>query len=39
MNQTKYTMKLLKETRKIGSRPLSIPMEANHKLNIKNGSA
>lgn len=39
MNQRKYMIDLLKETRKIGSRPLSTHIEANHKLGIKDESA
>lgn len=38
MNQRKYILDLLKETRKIGIRPIFIPMELNHKLSIKDES-
>ncbi|CAN6477878.1 unnamed protein product [Victoria cruziana] len=35
MCQMKYTLELLKETRKLGCRPASMPVELNHKLSIK----
>lgn len=37
MSQRKYSLNLLKETGKICSRPISIPVESNHKSSIKDG--
>ncbi|CAN6461482.1 unnamed protein product [Victoria cruziana] len=38
MCQKKYTIDLLKDTGKLGSRPASMPVEHNHKLSIKDGN-
>lgn len=39
MCQKKYTLDLLRETGNIGNRPISIPIETNHKLSIKDENA
>lgn len=37
LNQKKYTLDLLKESEKLRCRPMRTPIEANHKLSIKDG--
>ena len=37
LSQRKYTLDLLKETGKLGAKPINTPMESNKKLNLEEG--